>query len=97
VLKLCLCLDNDVCELSLGNCCFSLFYNRTGVSDAVRPEAAFVVRRLHQRGIDCYMITGDEVTTAHVSACLLWVLSAFVAVFQRCYLRVKTRFALLCT
>ncbi len=39
-----------------------------GVSDAVRPEAAHVVRSLHNQGIACYMITGDEATTAHVSA-----------------------------
>ena len=38
-----------------------------GVSDAVRPEAAHVVRSLHNQGIACYMITGDEATTAHVS------------------------------
>lgn len=37
-----------------------------GVSDAVRPEAAHVVRSLHNQGIACYMITGDEATTAHV-------------------------------
>lgn len=38
----------------------------TGVSDAVRPEAAHVVRSLHNQGVACYMITGDEATTAHV-------------------------------
>lgn len=37
-----------------------------GVSDAVRPESAHIVRSLHSRGIACYMITGDETSTALV-------------------------------
>lgn len=37
-----------------------------GVSDAVRPEAAFVIAALHRKGIQCYMITGDEPATAQV-------------------------------
>jgi len=35
-----------------------------GVTDVVRPEAASVVGALQQRGIPCYMITGDEEATA---------------------------------
>lgn len=50
----------------------------TGVSDAVRPEAAHVVRALHSRGIACYMITGDEATTAHVSSSITLVMFLFV-------------------
>lgn len=38
-----------------------------GVSDAVRPEAAHIIRSLHSRGIACYMVTGDETCTALVS------------------------------
>jgi cation transport ATPase len=44
----------------------SVFFLSVGVSDAVRPEAAFVVRSLHKRGVACYMITGDETATALV-------------------------------
>jgi hypothetical protein len=52
-----------------------------GVSDAVRPEAAFVVRSLHKRGVACYMITGDETATAlvrkpmfHLPLLVLWTI-----------------------
>lgn len=36
-----------------------------GVSDTVREEAASVVEGLRRRGVACYMITGDEQSTAH--------------------------------
>eukprot|EP01038_Epipyxis_sp_PR26KG_P012668 gene12668-16984_t len=36
-----------------------------GVADMVRDESAYVIAMLKNRGIDCYMITGDETTTAH--------------------------------
>lgn len=51
---------------------YCVLCSRTGVSDAVRPEAAHVIRALHSRGIACYMITGDEATTAHVSFYCAW-------------------------
>jgi Cu+-exporting ATPase len=50
-----------------------------GVSDAVRPEALHVIASLKKRGIRCFMVTGDEPTTARAigasvgipSACIL--------------------------
>lgn len=35
-----------------------------GIAGTIRPEAAGVVRALEQRGVRCYMITGDEPATA---------------------------------
>jgi Cu+-exporting ATPase len=35
-----------------------------GVSDPVRPDAAAVVAKLREKGIRCYMVTGDERATA---------------------------------
>jgi P-type E1-E2 ATPase len=40
---------------------FNLFL---GLADTVRDESATVLAMLQKRGIDCYMITGDDITTA---------------------------------
>jgi soluble P-type ATPase len=34
------------------------------LSDKVRPETAYVLRELKNRGIQCYMVTGDQYSTA---------------------------------
>jgi Cu2+-exporting ATPase len=39
-----------------------------GLSDAVRPESYEAIRRLHKRGIKCWMITGDNRETAEAVA-----------------------------
>jgi P-type Cu+ transporter len=39
-----------------------------GVADAVRPEAAAAVRRLHEMGLEVWMITGDNRRTAEAVA-----------------------------
>ncbi len=56
-----------------------------GVSDAVRPEAAHVFRSLHSQGIACYMITGDEATTAHVCTLPLFHLQCCVTLLIVCH------------
>ena len=39
-----------------------------GIADAVKPEAAAAVRRLHEMGLDVWMITGDNRRTAEAVA-----------------------------
>jgi Cu+-exporting ATPase len=39
-----------------------------GIADAVKPEAATAVRRLHEMGLDVWMITGDNRRTAEAVA-----------------------------
>jgi Cu+-exporting ATPase len=49
-----------------------------GLSDTVRPEAAGVVRNLAQRGLDVYMLTGDNAAAAATVAAELGIAPARV-------------------
>jgi Cu+-exporting ATPase len=42
-----------------------------GLGDAIRPEAKWVLEFLRKRGIECYMVTGDNLVTAQAIAASL--------------------------